>query len=216
MIVSFDSLSTLPKPCPKSLDPSYPCTCQTFVFCSGSFDLFHAGHVLFLEDCKRFGNILVVGVGSDEAVRANKGSDRPIMNRAIRMKLVDSCRVVDYTVLDDITINPGRVGLMLEIVFNALKPTVYVVNEDAIEMESRRSVCEAMGVTMVVLPRTCPPEYDGISTTKIIERLANRQLDDWELAKIIQKHPALLTGAIADSRERNGSLWNIIKKTLRR
>ena len=45
---------------------------EKIVFCSGSFDLVHAGHVLFFEDCKKIGEILVVGVGGDAIIKKTK------------------------------------------------------------------------------------------------------------------------------------------------
>ena len=72
---------------------------KKIVYCSGMFDLLHPGHVLFLEDCKKQGDILVVGVGGDSNVKKNKKPGRPIMNHYMRLKLIDSLKQVDYCFL---------------------------------------------------------------------------------------------------------------------
>ena len=42
------------------------------VYCDGTFDLFHSGHIKFLETCKSFGDYLIVGIISDENVKSYK------------------------------------------------------------------------------------------------------------------------------------------------
>ncbi|MEK7074233.1 MAG: adenylyltransferase/cytidyltransferase family protein, partial [Patescibacteria group bacterium] len=74
---------------------------KKIVFCSGTFDLTHAGHVLFLEDCKKYGDLLVVAVGNDFNQRVNaKGKGRPVQNEHLRLKMVSSLKPVDYALLD--------------------------------------------------------------------------------------------------------------------
>ncbi len=142
---------------------------QKLVFCSGSFDLVHAGHALFFEDCKKLGDILVVGVGSDQLL-VWKGKDRPVLNQYVRLKMIDTLRPVDYCFLDESTLS-DHPQTVLEETFKRLKPDVYVINEDASDIEYRKSMVEKYGVKMVILPRTCPPEFENISTTKIIEKI---------------------------------------------
>jgi cytidyltransferase-like protein len=53
---------------------------QRIVFTNGCFDLMHIGHIRYLQAARNLGDVLVVGVNSDESVRAlNKGTDRPIV-----------------------------------------------------------------------------------------------------------------------------------------
>ena len=70
---------------------------KNIVLCSGVFDLTHAGHALFLEDAKKQGDILVVGVGDDVSTGAMKGRGRPVLNQHVRLKIVDSLKPVDYS-----------------------------------------------------------------------------------------------------------------------
>lgn len=145
---------------------------KRIVFCSGSFDLLHTGHVLFFEDCKKFGDILVVAVGDDTTMRKYKGEQRPILNEHIRLKLVDSLKPVDYCFLD----KPFEIGETeffspLNFIFRKLKPDVYVINEDASNILGRKKVAEKNNVAIKILGRWCPKEFDNISTTKIIEKI---------------------------------------------
>jgi len=58
---------------------------QRIVFTNGCFDLMHIGHIRYLQAARNLGDVLVVGVNSDESVRAlNKGTDRPIVPDAQR------------------------------------------------------------------------------------------------------------------------------------
>jgi rfaE bifunctional protein nucleotidyltransferase chain/domain len=79
---------------------------QTVVFANGCFDLMHVGHVRFLEGAKAQGDILVVGVNSDESVGALKGAGRPLQNAADRAEILASFDCVDYvTVFRDATVD---------------------------------------------------------------------------------------------------------------
>ena len=69
------------------------------VFTNGVFDLIHAGHVDYLTKAKALGDILIVGMNTDESVRNIKGDKRPILNQDERAFLVSSLKPVDYVIL---------------------------------------------------------------------------------------------------------------------
>ncbi|MBI2035449.1 MAG: adenylyltransferase/cytidyltransferase family protein [Candidatus Liptonbacteria bacterium] len=143
---------------------------QKIVYCSGVFDLIHPGHVLFFEDCKKFGDVLVVGVGGDTNLKKIKGNDRPIMNKYMRMKMVDSLKPVDYCFLSSHT--PVNHPLeFIETVFKLLKPDTYIINADASEILYREEMAKKNNVGLKILPRWCPDEFENISTTKLIEKI---------------------------------------------
>jgi len=143
---------------------------KKIVFCSGSFDLVHVGHILFFEDCKNQGDILVVGVAGEDILRINKGDKRVILNDHVRLKTIDSLKPVDYCILDTVS-NKENPLFLLDLVFEKLKPDIYVINEDAFNIKYREELCKKSGVQLVTLKRNCPPEFEGISTTKIIEKI---------------------------------------------
>ncbi|HEX5706905.1 MAG TPA: adenylyltransferase/cytidyltransferase family protein [Pyrinomonadaceae bacterium] len=64
------------------------------VFANGCFDLLHVGHVRYLEAARALGDLLVVGINSDEQVRALKGEGRPFVPERERAELVASLRAV--------------------------------------------------------------------------------------------------------------------------
>jgi len=65
------------------------------VFTNGCFDLIHAGHVLYLAETRALGDALVVGVNSDDSIRALKGMPRPYMRELERAWVLLSLRSVD-------------------------------------------------------------------------------------------------------------------------
>ena len=144
---------------------------KKIVFCSGSFDLFHAGHVIFFEDCKNLGDVLVVAVGPDHDIQANKGSGRPILNEHARLKIVDSLKSVDYSFISRPTAKGAHWLTPIEEILGALKPDVWAVNGDGGEMEHRQELALRFGVLLVVLNRTAPPEYEGLSTTSLLKKI---------------------------------------------
>jgi D-beta-D-heptose 7-phosphate kinase/D-beta-D-heptose 1-phosphate adenosyltransferase len=68
------------------------------VFTNGVFDLLHVGHLSLLEQAKRHGDVLIVGMNTDTSVRKLKGESRPIVPFKDRAKLISSIRFVDYVV----------------------------------------------------------------------------------------------------------------------
>jgi cytidyltransferase-like protein len=142
------------------------------VLCAGGFDLTHAGHVLFFEDCKKAGDILVVGVASDATRRKERGPSRPVLNEQLRVKMVDSLKPVDYVFLITRLAeeNEDKMGPMDD-ALERLHPDVWAVNEDAYDMGRREKVAKELGIELLVMKRWCPPEFENISTTGIIERI---------------------------------------------
>ncbi len=142
---------------------------KKIVYCSGTFDLIHPGHTLFLEACKKYGDILVVGVGSDFNIKKNKGKS-PIMNQCMRLRMVDSLKYVDFSF---ISINkPIHHPLeFLQFVFKSLQPDFYIINNDASDIPYRKLVANKYHVPLIILKRNCPPKFKNISTTKLIEKI---------------------------------------------
>lgn len=144
---------------------------KKIVFCSGCFDMTHAGHVLFFEDCKKLGDILVVMVGADAVIKRDKGDERPIINEHLRLKMVDSLKPVDYVFLDHILPETPNPLYIIDLVIEKLKPDAYVINKDAWDIPYRENFSKKHGVPLIILDRTAPPEFDAVSTTKIIQKI---------------------------------------------
>lgn len=71
------------------------------VVANGCFDLLHVGHVRYLAGARALGDVLIVGVNSDDSVRRLKGPGRPLMPAAERAELVGALFVVDHVVIFD-------------------------------------------------------------------------------------------------------------------
>lgn len=130
----------------------------------------HAGHVLFFEDCKALGDLLVVAVGGDESVRNYKGPTRPVINEYMRAKLISSLKPVDYCFVSKVVKVDDPLYDMNNILKN-LKPDIYAINDDAFDVLARKKLAKDFGMKLIILQRTCPKEFGAVSTTKIIEKL---------------------------------------------
>ena len=71
------------------------------VLANGCFDLLHVGHVRYLAGARALGDMLIVGVNGDAAVRRLKGPGRPLMPAAERAEILGALSVVDHVVVFD-------------------------------------------------------------------------------------------------------------------
>tara|TARA_B100000287_G_C20565734_1_gene754423 strand:+ start:311 stop:775 length:465 start_codon:yes stop_codon:yes gene_type:complete len=72
---------------------------NTIVFTNGCFDLLHKGHIDLLNEASTFGDILIVGLNSDNSVKSLKGKGRPIENEIIRSKKLLEISIVDFVII---------------------------------------------------------------------------------------------------------------------
>ncbi len=72
---------------------------KKIVFTNGCFDVLHVGHVRYLCQARKLGDILVVGLNTDASVRRLKGPGRPVNSQKDRAEVLGSLAAVDYTVL---------------------------------------------------------------------------------------------------------------------
>ena len=71
---------------------------KKIVFTNGCFDIIHAGHVRYLTMAKNFGDILIIGLNTDESVRKLKGASRPINTQADRAEVLLGLKAVDHVI----------------------------------------------------------------------------------------------------------------------
>ena len=72
---------------------------KKIVFTNGVFDILHRGHVSYLHRASAFGEVLVVGLNSDQSARRIKGRSRPLQKQRDRAEILLALRVVDYVVV---------------------------------------------------------------------------------------------------------------------
>jgi rfaE bifunctional protein nucleotidyltransferase chain/domain len=133
---------------------------QQVVFTNGVFDILHSGHVTYLSRARDLGDLLVVGVNSDDSVRRlGKGPDRPLNSMADRMLVLAGLACVDYLIgfEEDTPIETLQI----------LRPAIHCKGGDyqAAQLPEARTV-EAYGGRIVVLPFV-----QGYSTTALVERM---------------------------------------------
>lgn len=132
------------------------------VFTNGVFDLLHPGHVRYLQDARRLGDALIVGVNSDRSVRANKGPERPINPERERAEVLAALACVDLAVIFDEDTPHALV--------TQVQPDVLVKGADWGEHNIvGRDVVEARGGRVVRIELS-----PGFSTTSLIERTRAR------------------------------------------
>lgn len=140
------------------------------VFTAGSWDLIHAGQCRYLERAREYGDVLVVGVSSNDAIKMVKGPNKPILDEKIRAEMLTYLRAVDFvTILPEPSCQPS-LGL--------LRPDVYVtVKEDWTDnyKESREyKTVIKYGGDVVVVDR----QSTTISTTQILQRAIGGHLSE--------------------------------------
>ena len=74
---------------------------KRIVFTNGCFDILHVGHVKYLQEAKRLGDVLIIGLNTDWSVCANKGPLRPLVGEQDRAEVLAALSCVDYIVMFD-------------------------------------------------------------------------------------------------------------------
>ncbi|HEY4322303.1 MAG TPA: D-glycero-beta-D-manno-heptose 1-phosphate adenylyltransferase [Gemmatimonadales bacterium] len=130
------------------------------VFTNGVFDLLHVGHVALLEESRRRGDALIVGVNSDVSVRSlGKGTDRPLVPGTDRARLLAALQCVDAVVLFD-------EQTPLELIM-AIRPDLLVKGADyQLDQVVGAAEVRARGGEVALVPLV--PDR---STTRLLERL---------------------------------------------
>ena len=134
-------------------------TNKKIVFTNGCFDLLHKGHRDLIKQSFSFGDILIVGLNSDESVKRLKGKDRPIQNEVERKNaLLNTGYVNEVYIFDDDT--------PLELI-NLIKPDILVKGGDYTpnEIVGYEEVTSSGGEIKIV------PLTPGFSTTSTIENM---------------------------------------------
>lgn len=135
----------------------------------GTWDMLHIGHLRYLNKARSCGDILVVGVDTDEVVRRYKGEHRPITPQDERVEMLTYQACVDLVTLVEDVDSGGYwyCGLI-----TMLRPDVYVAVEDSYPEEQRLRIQRFCG-RLMVLPR----QAEGTSSTEIIRRVVKAHPD---------------------------------------
>ncbi len=136
---------------------------KTVVFTNGCFDVLHYGHIDYLAKARNLGDILIVGLNSDESVRRLKGTNRPINPQFARASLLAALAFVDFlTIFEDDT--PEKL--------------IRIVNPNVLVKGGDYSIDNIVGADFVLNNGgvvTTIPFVNGFSSTNIINQLNNNE-----------------------------------------
>jgi len=134
---------------------------QRIVMTNGCFDLLHPGHVACLQEARRHGDYLLVGLNSDRSVRELKGPDRPIFNQQDRAEMLAALACVDCVVIFD---EASVAGLVERVIPDVLaKGGQY----DVEEIVGHQVVLQHGGHVVPLVMKAC------YSTTAMVEKIRN-------------------------------------------
>jgi D-beta-D-heptose 7-phosphate kinase/D-beta-D-heptose 1-phosphate adenosyltransferase len=136
------------------------------VFTNGCFDILHRGHIAYLEQARRLGDVLIVGVNTDDSIRRLKGPTRPINSLVDRIRVLSALSSVNHVIsFDDDT--PHRL-------IEAIRPDIFVKGGDYTRATlPEASLVERYGGAVKILPFVADR-----STSGMIHRISNVNRDE--------------------------------------
>ncbi len=133
---------------------------KKIVLVTGVFDLLHCGHTQFLQKSKQYGDILLVGLESDERVRKLKGDDRPVEPVEARLKDIGKLEYVDFA----FALPPNFDRIEREHFMALLRPDVLAVSSHSLHQDNKRALIEKYGGRLEIVME----QDKHYSTTKTI------------------------------------------------
>ena len=132
---------------------------KKIVFTNGCFDIIHAGHVRYLTAAKNFGDVLIIGLNTDESVRRLKGASRPINNQADRAEVLLGLKAVDHVIYFG--------EQTAENLIAGVKPDIYVKGGDyTLETLPEAAIVQKYGGRVQLVNLVA-----GRSTTNVINKI---------------------------------------------
>ena len=139
---------------------------EVIAFTNGCFDLLHVGHVRYLQQARRLGSCLVVGINSDASVKRLKGPERPVIGQAERAEMLGALECVDFVIIFD----EDTPEALLE----DLRPDV-LAKGGTTDVVVGRELVEGYGGKVLTLDKV-----EGFSTTQIIDRITGANVEPVE------------------------------------
>lgn len=135
---------------------------KKIVFTNGCFDILHLGHIRYLNEAKKQGDILIVAINSDSSIQELKGSKRPLYPQYVRSEALSALSCVDYVTIF-YELDPHKI-------ISKIIPHILVKGGDyQIEEIIGRDVVFAHGGKVITIP-----EVEGFSTTKLINAIIEK------------------------------------------
>ena len=137
------------------------------VFTNGCFDILHVGHVRYLKEARARGDMLIVGLNTDDSVRRLKGPQRPINSESDRAEVLAALECVDYVTLfgEETPID----------VIRAIQPQVQVKGGDYVaEDMPEAEVMKSIGGRIEIIPFAAT-QSEGFSTTGTLRAIRGEE-----------------------------------------
>ena len=133
---------------------------KTIVSLNGSFDLMHAGHLYFIFEAKKQGDILIVALNSDASIKKYKNKNRPIVHLSCRLQMMAAIEFVDYVTWFD-EIDPREV-------IKKIRPDVHVNGKEYTKDCIEKEIVKQVGARLHLVERV---GKGVLSTSDIIKRI---------------------------------------------
>lgn len=135
---------------------------KRIVTTNGVFDILHIGHIRYLSEAKKMGDVLIVGINSDASTRTLKGETRPINTQNDRAEVLHALQAVDHVIVFD-ELDP-------RVLLAAIKPNTHVKGGDyTIEKIIEKDIVEAGGGTVILVDAS-----PGYATTNMIRKIQGK------------------------------------------
>ncbi|MFZ5437634.1 MAG: adenylyltransferase/cytidyltransferase family protein [Patescibacteria group bacterium] len=118
---------------------------KKIVLTQGSFDMLHIGHARYCKEAKSYGNILIVGVDSDQKIKARKGEDRPIVPEDERLEMLTYLSSVDLVVLKKLTAPKWEL-------IKIIKPDVLIATKETYQPDQIAKLEKICGQVVILDP----------------------------------------------------------------
>ncbi|MAH07000.1 hypothetical protein CMI38_01985 [Candidatus Pacearchaeota archaeon] len=150
----------------KTITDEYKSQGKRIVWTNGCFDLLHPGHIYSLNEAKKKGDILIVGLDSDSSIKTLKGPTRPLIPEQQRISSLEALESVNHIIL----FNFGEAKQII----NHIRPHVYAKSGnymlETINQSERKIVESYHGEIHLI------PGLPGFSTTEIIKRIKTNKI----------------------------------------
>lgn len=118
---------------------------KKIVLTQGSFDMLHIGHARYCKEAKSYGDILIVGVDSDQKIKKRKGEDRPIVPEDERLEMLTYLTSVDLAVLKKLSAPKWEL-------IKIIKPDVLIATKETYKPEQIEELEKICGQVVILDP----------------------------------------------------------------
>lgn len=119
---------------------------KKLVLTQGSFDMVHIGHGRYLDAAKKLGDVLIIGIDSDEKIRFRKGPDRPVVPQEERLEMLTYLTSVDHVLLKELDQPKWQL-------IKTISPDVLVATKETYKPEQIEQLKEYCGEVVVLEPK---------------------------------------------------------------